>query len=444
LYATRDVQWTTDGPRTITVFNPLFSGTQVRVSYLTESIAGNIGGGGGGGGGTPGTPGFPPGPPIVVVPPPPPPPPDPTDPGDQTIVGYGYRTTGGGTNGTLYPVSNWSQFKDAVLRSGPRIIRITGSGDLDGNGESIKVVNGDLTIDGTGWTGSMKDYKMVFECSNVLIRQVAWRPGEGASSSASSDRRAVSFNAGNNNGVLRNIVFDHCSFAWGPDVVLSMINNVEDWTIQHCVLGPALLASNIPSSPNGYGSNITTPGNSNPATMYVKRGTVYRNLMIMCNQRNLKYEYADGIDAINNAVYDWGNQAGHGNARGLNVVGGMYKKGPETTGSSEIWEPDTNYAEFNNSTYFPLSGADANIGIGFSPTVDIDVAARRSTYYNGGLFRATVTTASSGLFTTVVSNAGRTYQDGVDSLIKGHALAGTSDGFYNGPSTGNPPFPFWP
>jgi hypothetical protein len=38
------------------------------------------------------------------------------------------------------------------------------------------------------------------------------------------------------------------------------------------------------------------------------------------------------------------------------------------------------------------------------------------------------------LFADVVANAGRTYEDAFDAELKGHVLAGTTDGFYSAPA----------
>jgi hypothetical protein len=239
------------------------------------------------------------------------------------------------------------------------------------------------------------------------------------------------------------------SLAWGPDVVASMINNVEDATVQYSVIGPCLEESNIASSPNGYGFNVTTPGNSDPSTIYTKRLTFYRNLYVLNKQRNLKYEHTLGVDAVNNVVYDYGNQRPvKGNFRGGNIIGNIFKKGPESSSSDEGFEPDDNYSQYANSTYH--SG---NLGWEDDETpftIDwsrISGSALRASVYDGGPTDAdhgplTVSTADAALFADVVVNAGRSFQDDTDADVKAHAIAGTSDGYYNG--AGFPaPHPSW-
>lgn len=367
------------------------------------------------------------------------------------IVGWGSGTTGG-TGGRVINCYNFADLRAALEASGPRIIMLLGSAVFDGNGAAVDVHNGDVTVDGKLWTGSMKSYKIVFRCSNVIITEVAWRPGEGATPGESADSRAISFNPGNEGGTLSNIVLRKSSFAWGPDVVLSFINSCTNFTVQECLLGPALFESNIPDGgpgKKGYGPNVTVPGNSDPTLMWGKRGTFYRNLYAFNRQRNLKYEHSQWIDAINNVVYGWGSQAPlYGNARGENVVSNIFKKSPDTQASNDAFEEDGSgdYPQYPDSTYH--SG---NIGLqadGTPFTLDwsrIDGSALLASPYGGELHNVTAATADGALFASVVANAGRTYQDPIDIDTKARVIAGTSlggNGFYNG--AGYPaPHPSW-
>ena len=170
----------------------------------------------------------------------------------------------------------------------------------------------------------MKDYKITFRCSNVIIREVAWRTGEGDTSALSSDRRAITFNPEPGRTISR-ILLDRSSFAWGPDVVASFLNGTNNVTAQYCIFGPALYDSNNPTAPNGYGPNITDTSGS---TTWHHGITFYRCAMIMNLRRNFRAFAVDGWDVVNCAVYDWGLFTAHGNPRGANLVGNMFKKGP--------------------------------------------------------------------------------------------------------------------
>ena len=69
----------------------------------------------------------------------------------------------------MYWVSTWAELKAALFASGPRIVRLTGSADLDGGGERIVVRSGNLTIDGAGWSGALRRYSIVIAASNVIV-----------------------------------------------------------------------------------------------------------------------------------------------------------------------------------------------------------------------------------------------------------------------------------
>lgn len=374
-------------------------------------------------------------------------------PAGLVIVGYGAGTTGG-AGGKLSTVSTWAALKAALLASGKRIIKFTSNaGTLDGGGDEINITAGDLTIDGSDSNVILKNYKIIVRTSNVIITEMAMRTGEGSDAAASSDRRAITFNP-QTGGTIRQILLDHCSFAWGPDVVCSILNDVADVTAQYCIFGPSLYNSNNPTAPNGYGPNITDSSGGSGATARI---TYYRNLMIMNHQRNFRAFRTDGWDVVNNVVYDWGGgPAGQGNPKGANLVGNMLKRGPETGSSSTGWDSYLGGSNvqtyFSNSVYFPTSGADRNIGFTtsgalFTPSATFATGTQRSTVYDGGPQALshgslTVVTPDATLFEQVVSAAGRTYQDATDILIKNHARNGTSDGNYNGAGF-SAPHPFF-
>lgn len=353
----------------------------------------------------------------------------------------------------IFPCTTYSQLRTALLSDvQPRFIKVMGSDQLSGAGDVLTIRNPHFTVSGLLYSGGgVKDHSWVQKCGDAIWSEMKLASGEGATSAKSNDRAgALKLNPGNGTGdVLHGVCFDHMTGAWGPDVIMGILNNSEDITDQFCLWGPALLASNITSSPNGYGVNRTTPGNSNPATNYGKRQTTYQSLYALDKQRNLKAEHVLGYDAVNAVVFDYGNQAPvKGNFRAGNIMGCMFKKGPETQSSDEAFEEDTNYAQYADSVY-----QNGNIGItaaGGSFTLDwsqIDSAALRASVYDGGPTDAdhgalTVATANGTLLSAVVAAAGRTYQDTVDAAVKAHVLAGTSPGYYNGAGYAAP-HPSW-
>ncbi|MBA3689692.1 MAG: hypothetical protein H0W81_12845, partial [Chloroflexi bacterium] len=299
----------------------------------------------------------------------------PTAPAAPPVAGYGAGTTGG-SGGTVYLVSSWAQLKAALLASGSRIVRLTGSADFDGGGERLTIGYGNLTIDGSGWSGSLRRYSIVIAASNVIVTQLRLRPGDQMADAV--DRSGLTINPGIG-GSLSHVVIDHSSLLWGPDVTLAILNNTSDVTVQYSILGAGLRYSANPSSPNGYGPNVTTIGaNSNPGSEYGRRITFYRNYIADNWARNLRAIGTDGIEWVNNVVYNWGEQLSALNPRGANVVGNMFKPGPNTT-ASRITSDATSAAYptlFANSVYW----AD-NLGLGFTPKLEFGAGVQRSSPY---------------------------------------------------------------
>ena len=355
------------------------------------------------------------------------------------VVGYGAGTTGG-SGGTLYSVSTWSELKAALLASGPRIVRLTGSADIDGATDKVQVRNGNLTIDGSAWSGSLRRYSIVIAASNVIVTQLRLRPGDQVDTPADGD--GLSIYPPDIGSSISNIVIDRCSLLWAPDVTLAILNSVSDVTVQYSILGAGLYYSAHPEATAGtghsYGPNVTTIGsNPNPGSEYGRRITFYRNYIVHNNGRNIRPMGTDGIEYVNNVVYNWGNQLSRLNPRGANVVGNMFKPGPNTTASKVESDGNDAYPTlFADSVYW----AD-NLGIGVTPTLALASGVQRSSPYGGGLHGVSAAAASSALAASVVAGAGPSLVDSIDQLLKNDFGSGGGS-FYNG--AGYPgPNPTW-
>jgi pectate lyase len=356
------------------------------------------------------------------------------------VVGYGAGTTGG-MGGQVYAVSTWAQLKAALLASRPRIVRLTGSANLDGGGEHVKIENGNLTIDGSAWSGGLRRYSLVIAASNVIVTQLRLRPGDQIDRPAEGD--GLTINPGNGSS-LSKVVIDHSSLLWATDVTLGILNNSWDVTVQYSILGAGLYYSTHPevTATHGHsmGPNVTTVGsNPNPGSEYGRRITFYRNYIVHNNGRNIRAQGSDGIEYVNNVVYNWGTDLAHMNPRGANVVGNMFKPGPNTPATSQVLRSDTNDSYptlFADSVYW----AD-NLGLGFTPTLALDAGVQRSSLYGGGLHYVSATPASSALAASVVAGAGPSLVDTVDQRLKNDFSTGGGS-FYNG--AGYPaPNPTW-
>jgi pectate lyase len=367
-------------------------------------------------------------------------PPVTTNASSLAVVGYGAGTTGG-SGGTVYAVSTWAEFKAALLASGPRIVRLTGSADLDGGGEKLKIKNGNLTIDGSGWSGGLRRYSIVIGASNVIVTQLRLRPGDQIANPADGDGLTINPGVGSS---LSRVVIDHSSLLWAADVTLAILNNATDVTVQYSILGAGLYYSAHPevtaTRGHSYGPNVTTDeGNPNPGTEYGRRITFYRNYIVHNNGRNIRGQGTDGIEYVNNVVYNWGGDLAHINPRGANVVGNMFKPGPNTPATSQVLRSDTDDSYptlFADSVYW----AD-NLGLGFTPTLALDAGAQRSSPYGGGLHYVSAAPASSALAASVVAGAGPSLVDTIDQRLKNDFSTGGGR-FYNG--AGYPaPNPSW-
>jgi pectate lyase len=340
------------------------------------------------------------------------------------VVGYGAGTTGG-QGGRLYTVSNWAEFRSALLASGPRIVAVSGSANLDGGGERLVIDHGNLTIDGSRWSGSLKRYSLVLRASNVIITQMRLRPGDQLDDVGEGD--GLTINPGDG-GSLSNIVIDHCSLLWAPDVTLAILNRVSNVTVQHSIIAAGLYYSANPSSPNGYGVNVTTIGKVS-ASQFGARVTLYRNYLAHNNQRNLRGVGTLGIEYVNNVFYNWGAKLGHANPQGMNVVGNVFKKGPDSTASAEVYA--TQLKENFPQPYAASVWWADNLGLGFTPTMDFGYGVRRDGPWDGGLHGVSAAPASSALADTVVSQAGPGLQDAADARLKSDWAYGAGS-FYNG------------
>jgi hypothetical protein len=212
--------------------------------------------------------------------------------------------------------------------------------------------------------------------------------------------------------------------------------------VQYSILGAGLYYSAHPEAtpPNShsYGPNVTTVGaNPNPGTEYGRRITFYRNYIVHNDGRNIRTEGTEAIEYVNNVVYNWGGQLSRLNPRGANIVGNMFKPGPNTTALNVESEGNGSYTTlFANSVYW----AD-NLGLGFSPTLQFGAGVQRSSLYGGGLHYVTAAPASSALAASVVAGAGPSLVDTIDQRLKNDFSSGGGS-FYNG--AGYPaPNPTW-
>jgi pectate lyase len=153
--------------------------------------------------------------------------------------GLGAMATGGRGGKHIY-VTNVNtegpgSLAEAVKTPGPRIVQFAVSGTIRyPEGEGLLISEPDLTLIGhtAPGEGVMIDGHLFMAASNVIMRGMRFRLYP-----PNHDNGMQTF------GDLENIIFDHCSFAYGSDELIRFIGagaTFWNYTFQHCVLGPGL------------------------------------------------------------------------------------------------------------------------------------------------------------------------------------------------------------
>jgi hypothetical protein len=172
---------------------------------------------------------------------------------------------------------------------------------------------------------------MKFNGSNIIVRYMTFRLGEGYDADAAT-------------ATGQYIVIDHCTFAWGVDEVFSA-KEILNSSIQYNIIASGLampnkngalntdpeIASGESEVKHGMGSILNGYEVSYTHNLWAHNGTRNPRFEGGFTYNNVRYE--NKIDYSNNVVYDWGHNSTYGGERGngqMNIVGNYYKPGPET------------------------------------------------------------------------------------------------------------------
>lgn len=235
--------------------------------------------------------------------------------------GWGRFATGGRA-GTVYHVTNLNDsgsgsLRDAVSQS-DRIVVFDVAGVIRIN--SRLAFKSNITVAGQTAPGEgITVYGDGISCSgasNVIIRHMRFRMGSVGTKDADC--------AGLSNG--GNMIFDHCSFAWGQDENFSINwdnkgTKPHDITIQNCLIGQGLMQ-------HAAGGLIQNCENI----------TIYRNLF--CDNKTRNFKVKGVHQYVNNIVYNWQSYAYEmgGESSGAsyaNVEGNLFINGPQTSTSAD-------------------------------------------------------------------------------------------------------------
>jgi len=245
--------------------------------------------------------------------------------------GFGAQTPGG-RGGRVLHVTNLDDtgpgsFRAACEASGARIVVFDVSGTIALK-HPILVRNPFLTIAGQTAPGDgicLRDASFGIATHDVVVRFLRVRLGD----VSSREDDCIDLHHG-----ARNCILDHCSATWSIDECLSTSGDVQDCTVQWCLIGEALNASKHAKGKHGYGSLARANG---PFSWH-------HNLWLHNDARNprLGDNYGRGgsprFDVRNNVIYDFG-----GTASGLtqgkfeaNYVGNYLRPGPSSRAKTPI------------------------------------------------------------------------------------------------------------
>lgn len=246
--------------------------------------------------------------------------------------GFG-ATTPGGRGGKVIFVTTLADsgpgsFRAACEAKGPRIVIFRVGGTIRFKSGLI-VTEPFLTVAGQTAPGDgicLRDYPFGIATHDVVIRYLRSRLGDETSQQGDCIDLL---------NPARYCVLDHCSATWSIDECLSLSGDVQNCTVQWCLIGESLNRSKHAKGPHGFGTLARANG---PITFH-------HNLWIHNDSRNPRMgdNYGRGptfptFDVRNNVIYDFGGTASgltQGNLK-INYVANYIRSGPSSRAKTPI------------------------------------------------------------------------------------------------------------
>lgn len=245
--------------------------------------------------------------------------------GKYSFGGRGVNYLGAPVKSTVYVVTSLADeglgtLREACEAGGPRVVVFNVSGEIKLK-RPIKIMAPYITIAGQTAPGdgvAISGETMLVDTHDVIIRFMRFR--RGAMDVGHRD------DACGGNGI-GNIIYDHCSAAWGLDEVMSMYRHVYarhegkqhklptvNITIQDCMFAQGLDLYN-----HGFGASI---GGHN--TLFT------RNLFANNISRNPSIAMNGDFNFVNNVIFNWWNRTvdGGDHSSRYNIINNYLKPGP--------------------------------------------------------------------------------------------------------------------
>ena len=284
-------------------------------------------------------------------------------------IGFGTDTPGG-RGGRIIYVTNLDDSGDGSLRSaltasGPRLVlfRVSGTitlkNDIDIEEPYITIAGQTAPGEGVQIRGAM----IKVATHDVVIHYLKMRPGDLVDRSNPADRDAMTLNRDPD---AYNIVVDHSTLIWGPDIGgISFLNGVHDATVSNSIVGEGLYLSHHPEATmDEAGHSMALNITQLTAGTYPLRITVHHNLLTTSDNRNPRVIGGENIDVVNNVIYNWGSSSSQGDPRSLNLINNFYIRGPMTSNPETfyVWMPKV---EAGGSLHYGSVYESGNVAEGF-------------------------------------------------------------------------------
>ncbi len=240
----------------------------------------------------------------------------------------------GGRGGKVIAVTNLEDSGPGSLRAaleakGPRTVVFHVSGTIELK-TALRIREPFITVAGQTAPGDgicLKNYELqIGQTHDVVVRYLRCRPGDKTSQAGEMDALTI--------WDSQEVIVDHCSATWSTDECLSVTNDSDRITVQHCLIAEALTSHGLGSIIGCYRGSISFLHN-----LYAHNRD--RNPRASGYQATAGHEADPGprIEFRGNTLFNWSSGAGYtGSGKAgeperiaMNYIGNYLKPGADTS-----------------------------------------------------------------------------------------------------------------